>query len=793
MSNNIIENEFLRLRKLVIEKEFKNMNDMQKKCVFTINGPVLVLAGAGSGKTTVLINRIVNMIKFGNAYNSSEIQHDIDEEDIEELNNFLNNDEVELSFDIIHKMSVDSVKPWNILAVTFTNKAANELKTRLYNVFGDAGKDVFASTFHSMCLNILRRNADKIGFSNSFTIYDPEDCKKVIKECLEDLKIDNDLIPIKQISSKISNAKNKMILSDEYVPNNSFDPKEKVIADVYKLYQRKLKLADAMDFDDLLVYTVILLKNNQDVLTYYRNKFQYVMIDEYQDTNLVQDQIVNLLVSEHKNICIVGDDDQSIYKFRGANIENIMNFEKKYKETRLIRLEQNYRSTKTILEAANCVIGNNLKRKGKTLWTQNSNGEKISVYNASDEYGEANYIANTINNEVEAGKKFSDFAILYRLNAQSNTIERVFTRTGIPYKIIGGLRFYDHKEIKDIMAYLQLISNHNDSVRLKRIINYPKRGIGKKTISIVEEIAENQEISMFEVMEKANEFSELKKAASKLIEFTNLISYLSNSQLKASELYNLLLEKVDFLQELREEKDNSETRIENVMELLSNIKTYEEENKENASLSGFLEEVSLLSDIDKYNESADYVVLMTVHSSKGLEFPVVFLPGFEDGIFPSRMSMNNEENLEEERRLAYVAITRAKEKLIILHAEKRTIFGCETKNQSSKFLNEIPDKLLKLLGNQKILDRCSDNVKLKHNKNDNSRDRNIVSSRTIGIHFTNNVYDNVEVGDRISHKIFGEGLVVDVQKTANDALLEIKFDSGATKKLLRNTAKVRKI
>ena len=691
-------NKFLELRKKIIEKDFARMNDKQKQAIFTVNGPLLILAGAGSGKTTVLVNRIANIIKYGNAYNDVFIPEFVDEACINKLKIYAQNEDN--STDLPFNLSVDSARPWQILAITFTNKAANELKERLVNMLGEIGNDVWASTFHSTCAKILRQHAEKLGYSNHFTVYDTDDVKRLIKECQQTLNIDDKILSHKSIISAISHAKDNMISHKEYSHQAGNDYRLTQIAKVYNMYQMRLIEADAMDFDDLLFNTVTLFRKCPDVLEYYHDKFHYVMVDEYQDTNKVQYEFIKLICQKRKNLCVVGDDDQSIYKFRGATIENILNFEKTYKDAKIIKLEQNYRSTQNILDAANAVIENNSERKGKKLWTQNNAGEKIHLHTAFNENDEANYIAETILNKVATGANYSDFAILYRMNAQSSNIERTFIKSGISYRIIGGHRFYERKEIRDVIAYLSVINNPNDEVRLRRIINRPKRSIGDKTISKITEIAAQTGQSLLEIIRHADEYSDLLRAALKLKKFANLIDGLieasDNPDFSLHNLYQKVLEDTDYVENINLEKDDVDARIENINELLSNIIKYEQENGDFASLEGFLEEVSLMTDIDNYDNNANAVTLMTMHSAKGLEFPVIFLPGFEEGIFPGTQSIYNPEELEEERRLAYVGITRAKKELYIINAETRMLFGSTSRNKPSRFSLEIPESLLEI-------------------------------------------------------------------------------------------------
>lgn len=787
-------NEFLELRKKIIEKDFAHMNDKQKQAIFTINGPLLVLAGAGSGKTTVLVNRIANIIKYGNAYNDEVVPGFVDEKYIDNLRSYLESEGADLPFPA--GLSVDSAKPWQILAITFTNKAANELKERLVNMLGEAGNDVWSATFHSTCAKILRRHAENLGYSSHFTVYDTDDVKRLVKDCQAALNIDDKILPHKSIIAAISHAKDNMIDYKEYTRQAGNDFRLTQIAKVYSMYQKRLIDADAMDFDDLLFKTVLLFKKFPEILAHYQEKFRYVMVDEYQDTNKVQYEFIKLICEKRKNLCVVGDDDQSIYKFRGATIENILNFEKTYRGTKIIKLEQNYRSTQNILDAANAVIENNSERKGKKLWTKNDAGEKIHVHTSFNESDEANYIAETILNKVAEGTDYADFAILYRMNAQSSNIERTFIKSGIPYRIIGGHRFYERKEIRDMIAYLSVINNPNDEIRLRRIINRPKRSIGDKTISKITEISAQTGQSMLDVIRHADEYSDLLRAALKLKKFArlidNFIEIANNPDFSLHYLYQKILDDTDYIGSIKMEKDDVDARIENVNELSSNIIKYEKENGDAASLGGFLEEVSLMTDIDNYDNNANAVTLMTIHSAKGLEFPVIFLPGFEEGIFPGNQAIYNPEELEEERRLAYVAITRAKQNLYIVNAETRLLFGCTTRNKPSRFTCEIPEELVEKTENKRIVQKMFNDIKLLNSRQP-VKSTMFASARTFN-HIEKPEYkvNSFVAGDVVMHKVFGKGSVLVVKPMGNDMLLEINFDKIGIKKLMANYAKLEK-
>ncbi len=636
----IDKDSLLALRRQVMEKEFSKMNDMQRKAVFHTQGALLILAGAGSGKTTVIVNRIANMIKFGSAYNSDETADDFTDEEVVQMQSYVRGEIPEISAAAARKLAVRPVQPWNILAITFTNKAAGELKDRI-SARVPQGRDVWAATFHSTCARILRRYGDRLGYTRSFTIYDTDDQKRLVKECQKQLNIDDKILSHKSIIAEISQSKDAMLSPQEYAKLAGYDNRKVTIAKVYALYQERLLSGDAMDFDDLLMNTVRLFEKNPDVLDYYQEKFRYIMVDEYQDTNRVQYEFVSMLARKYNNICVVGDDDQSIYKFRGATIENILSFEKSFKDAAVIRLEQNYRSTQNILSAANSVIKHNEERKGKTLWTKNGEGAKVHVHTVRTEREEASFIADTILNGVAGGRAYSDYAVLYRMNAQSNTIEQSLARSGVPHRIIGGHRFYDREHIKDMTSYLQVINNPHDNIRLRRIINKPKRLIGEATVNKAAQIAAAQGVSIYEVISRAEEYDALRKTAGKLMDFVALIDGFANmlDTMKLSEVYSRIISDIRYEDYLKKEKDDAAQRIEDIEELKSNIVKYEEENPDDASLYGFLEEISLITDIDNYDEEADCVVLMTMHSAKGLEFPVVFIPGMEDGIFPGIQSM----------------------------------------------------------------------------------------------------------------------------------------------------------
>ncbi len=802
-------NKLSKLRNQLIENEFSKMNNMQREAVFTTKGPVLILAGAGSGKTTVLVNRIANIVSWGNAYNSTYFKEDLTDEEIAEIENAANN-KTELNQNLKKKLYLNPAKPWQILAITFTNKAAGELKDRIIARVPEAS-DIWASTFHSTCARILRRYGDRLGYTNKFTVYDSDDQKRQMKEILKSMNIDEKILPHRSVLTEISRAKDQLKGPEEFKKETYNDSRRITIAKAYAVYAERLKNSDAMDFDDLIYNTVKLFQENSDVLEYYQNLFKYIMVDEYQDTNMAQYKLISMLAEKNRNICVVGDDDQSIYKFRGATIENILSFEENYPDGKVIRLEQNYRSTQTILDAANGVIAHNEERKGKTLWTDNPKGDKIVIHTASSERDEAKYITEKILDEVEKGRKFSDFAVLYRTNAQSNIIEQHMTRGGIPHRLIGGHRFYDREEIKDMTSYLQVISNPSDNIRLRRIINKPKRSIGAATVEKASEIASVLGESLYYVISHAEEYEPLKRAVSKLKDFTNLIDslieYAENEDTTICQLYNEILERTDYVESLKKEKEDSESRIENINELMTNIKNYEDDNPEDASLSGFLEDIALLSDIDNYDSDADSVVLMTLHSAKGLEFPVVFIPGAEDGIFPGMQSIMNPNELQEERRLAYVGITRAKEKLYIIHAQERMLYGSTSHNMLSRFINEIPKELAEITSavvqtSFTSPNRTSTGASYRSNKSSSGSGVYLSNTFAKANSFANRTYQaptstkpsaTYKAGDQVMHKAFGKGLVVSATTMANDTLLEIAFDKVGTKKLMANFAKLEKI
>ena len=695
--NEQLMQRFLQARSVYISGEFAKLNEMQRQAVMTTEGPLLLLAGAGSGKTTVLINRVANLMRFGKASDCDLIPDFVTEEDVA----FLESLEAPISegdrarADFL--CAVEPVAPWSILAITFTNKAAGELKERLEAMLGPESQNVWAMTFHSACCRILRRDADRLGYTSHFTIYDTADSERIMKDIIKNMGLDDKTFPAKYVLAIISKEKDHMTtpgdLMDRAMDNGDFRMQK--IAQCYEKYQQTLKDNDAVDFDDIILLTVRLLQENDAIRTFYQRKFKYVLVDEYQDTNHLQYLLTSLLAGGYENICVVGDDDQSIYRFRGATIENILDFEKQYRGARVIRLEQNYRSTQSILNAANAVISHNLGRKGKRLWTANGSGDPILVYEASDERAEANFVASRILTASKTGG-FGDHAILYRTNAQSNALEYAFKFNAIPYRIIGGTRFFDRAEIKDMLAYLVVIHNRADDLRLKRIINNPPRGIGAKTVETAERLAQADGKALYDVVSDPYSYGPLEKSANKLMQFVIMLEDLASlldSGMSLPEFYDEVMRRTGYADALEEKPtEENKTRLENVKELRSSILSYCE-NADEPTLAGFLEEIALYTDIEQYNDAEDAVVMMTMHSAKGLEFPHVYLVGFEDGLFPGMRAIGDRDEMEEERRLCYVAITRAKQSLTITHARQRMLYGRTSAAMASRFLREIPEEL----------------------------------------------------------------------------------------------------
>ena len=741
---------------------YDSLNEQQREAVYHTEGPLLILAGAGSGKTRVLTHRIAYLI------------------------------------------GEKGVNPWNILAITFTNKAAGEMRERVDNLVGFGSESVWVSTFHSTCVRILRRYIDRLGYDTNFTIYDADDQKTLMRDVCRVLDIDTKIYKERSLLAAISAAKDEMITPAEYEMNAAGDFGRQKIAKVYWEYERQLKANNALDFDDLLMKTVQLFQTQPDVLENYQERFRYIMVDEYQDTNTVQFKFVSLLASKYQNLCVVGDDDQSIYKFRGANIKNILNFEQEFQNARVIKLEQNYRSTENILNAANAVIRNNRGRKEKTLWTENGEGEKIHFRQFDTAYDEAEFVAEDIEDGVRDGKAYNDYAILYRTNAQSRIFEEKFVAMNIPYKIVGGVNFYARREIKDLLAYLKTIDNGQDDLAVRRIINVPKRGIGLTTINRVQESANSREIGFYEALQGLDLIPGIGRSAAKLDSFVALIEYFKGrvGQESLSDLMKEIIDMTGYIETLEaEDKEDAQSRIENIDELLSKIAAYEEacaDLGQTAELSGFLEEVALVADIDSLDEEQDYVVLMTLHSAKGLEFPHVYLVGMEDGLFPSYMTITSDdaEELEEERRLCYVGITRAEEELTVSCARRRMIRGETQYNKMSRFLKEIPMELMES-GARKIEEDVEIPVQ---NAYQQARQafrqqpfstymakgtKQFVVTKEKGLDYT--------IGDRVRHVKFGEGTVKDITEGGRDYEVTVEFDTAGTKKMFATFARLQKL
>ncbi len=786
-----LNRRFVSAKKALFDKLYGGLNEKQREAIYSVDGPLLVLAGAGSGKTTVLVNRIAHIIKYGKAYESDILPEGFTENDVKMLEDAIQLEPDEIAA-VLSTYSVEPCPPWQILSITFTNKAANEMKERIARVLGDEemAKEVWAGTFHSICVRLLRRFGENIGYARDFSIYDTDDQKKLITTIQKELNIDDKTFPVRSTMNIISRAKDRLMFPDDFDAEAGSDFRLQKISEIYYSYAAKLKAANALDFDDIIMQTVRLLRECKEAREYCQNRFRYVCVDEYQDTNRAQLELTRLLTGRYHNIMVVGDDDQSIYRFRGATIENILEFDKSFESAHIIKLEQNYRSTQNILAAANAVIKHNFGRRGKELWCDKGDGDKIRVKKLQNQNEESKYIINKIIDGVTREKrKYSDFAVLYRMNAQSNNLENFFAKSGIPYRMLGGVRFYERKEIKDIIAYLCVLKNPNDSVRLRRIINEPKRKIGETTIDAVFGIAAAQGISPFEVMENAAGYTALAKSAPRLDDFVKMIRDLraASETVGVPELIKLTCARTGYNDMLLSLGEEGIERLANIGELVNNAVAYETDNPE-ATLEGFLEDVALVSDIDNYDEAADAVVLMTIHSAKGLEFPVVFIPGFEDGIFPSMQSAMDPEELEEERRLAYVAITRAKERLYCVHVRERMIFGKTQFNPRSRFVDEIPEELVDL----GYIPKNESEQTTKSKKPVISREffKKADLASDIGRSATS---EHFEVGDRVSHYNFGEGEIISAKQMGADIMYEIVFDTTGTKKLMATYAKLKKI
>ena len=814
-----LERRFIQARHDAIATEYSNLNPCQRQGVLATEGPLLLLAGAGSGKTTVLIHRVANLLRFGRGSDTDEIPIPISEDEVQFLEQYAAAPDAAQRPLMEYLCAVEPARPWEVLAITFTNKAANELKERLGRMLGEeVAADVWASTFHSACVRILRRDIDRLGFDRSFTIYDSDDSKRVIKDIIKELELEEKSFPPREVQTIISRAKNDMQTPEDFAEQGKAinDWRKIRMGKVYSLYNKKLRDANALDFDDLLWHTVRLLETAGDVREYYQRKFRYILIDEYQDTNALQYRLAALLTNQEKNICVVGDDDQSIYRFRGADITNILSFERQFRGARVIRLEQNYRSTQNILDAANAVIRHNQGRKGKTLWTENGRGELVTVKTTYNESDEANFVLGQIMMYYRRGGNWGDCAVLYRTNAQSNAMEYACKRNGVPYKIYGGLKFFDRAEVKDMLAYLCVINNPADDLRLRRIINVPARKIGAATVDKAQLIAARYGLTLYDVLRRAEEFPELKSSAAKLKHFTDMIEEMRRRlpDCPLPEFYDYVCERSGYAPALREKDDvESRGRLENVQELKSSILTYLE-NAEGTepSLSGFLDEIALYTDLDSRADGDNCVTMMTMHAAKGLEFPQVFVVGMEEGLFPGNRAMGDGAEMEEERRLCYVAMTRAREKLTLTNARQRTLYGRTTPCMPSRFLNEIPEE------NMEWLSKPQPRSESWEERDSDYGDRGYGSYGGYGQRSAAPVVTRrepaepkagalrsaagaskaapkaaaprmqIQAGETVEHDAFGRGLVLSVRTMGGDALVEVAFDSVGTKKLMLKMA-----
>ena len=814
-----LERRFIQARHDAIATEYSNLNPCQRQGVLATEGPLLLLAGAGSGKTTVLIHRVANLLRFGRGSDTDEIPIPITEDEVQFLEQYAAAPDAAQRPLMEYLCAVEPARPWEVLAITFTNKAANELKERLGRMLGEeVAADVWASTFHSACVRILRRDIDRLGFDRSFTIYDSDDSKRVIKDIIKELELEEKSFPPREVQTIISRAKNDMQTPEDFAEQGKAinDWRKIRMGKVYSLYNKKLRDANALDFDDLLWHTVRLLETAGDVREYYQRKFRYILIDEYQDTNALQYRLAALLTNQAKNICVVGDDDQSIYRFRGADITNILSFERQFRGARVIRLEQNYRSTQNILDAANAVIRHNQGRKGKTLWTENGRGELVTVKTTYNESDEANFVLGQIMMYYRRGGNWGDCTVLYRTNAQSNAMEYACKRNGVPYKIYGGLKFFDRAEVKDMLAYLCVINNLTDDLRLRRIINVPARKIGAATVDKAQLIAARYGLTLYDVLCRAEEFPELKSSAAKLKPFTDMIEEMRRRlpDCPLPEFYDYVCERSGYAPALREKDDvESRGRLENVQELKSSILTYLE-NAEGTepSLSGFLDEIALYTDLDSRADGDNCVTMMTMHAAKGLEFPQVFVVGMEEGLFPGNRAMGDGAEMEEERRLCYVAMTRAREKLTLTNARQRTLYGRTTPCMPSRFLNEIPEE------NMEWLSKPQPRSESWEERDSDYGDRGYGSYGGYGQRSAAPVVTRrepaepkagalrsaagaskaapkaaaprmqIQAGETVEHDAFGRGLVLSVRAMGGDALVEVAFDSVGTKKLMLKMA-----
>ena len=811
-----LERRFIQARHDAIATEYSNLNPCQRQGVLATEGPLLLLAGAGSGKTTVLIHRVANLLRFGRGSDTDEIPIPISEDEVQFLEQYAAAPDVAQRPLMEYLCAVEPARPWAVLAITFTNKAANELKERLGRMLGEeVAADVWASTFHSACVRILRRDIDRLGFDRSFTIYDSDDSKRVIKDIIKELELEEKSFPPREVQTIISRAKNDMQTPEDFAEQGKAinDWRKIRMGKVYSLYNKKLRDANALDFDDLLWHTVRLLETAGDVREYYQRKFRYILIDEYQDTNALQYRLAALLTNQAKNICVVGDDDQSIYRFRGADITNILSFERQFRGARVIRLEQNYRSTQNILDAANAVIRHNQGRKGKTLWTENGRGELVTVKTTYNESDEANFVLGQIMMYYRRGGNWGDCAVLYRTNAQSNAMEYTCKRNGVPYKIYGGLKFFDRAEVKDMLAYLCVINNPTDDLRLRRIINVPARKIGAATVDKAQLIAARYGLTLYDVLCRAEEFPELKSSAAKLKPFTDMIEEMRRRlpDCPLPEFYDYVCERSGYAPALREKDDvESRGRLENVQELKSSILTYLE-NAEGTepSLSGFLDEIALYTDLDSRADGDNCVTMMTMHAAKGLEFPQVFVVGMEEGLFPGNRAMGDGAEMEEERRLCYVAMTRAREKLTLTNARQRTLYGRTTPCMPSRFLNEIPEENMEWLSkpqprSESWEERDSDYGDRGYGGYGQRSAAPVVTRREPAEPKAGALRSaagaskaapkaaaprmQIQAGETVEHDAFGRGLVLSVRAMGGDALVEVAFDSVGTKKLMLKMA-----
>lgn len=778
--------EFIELRKKYIEQRFSFLNPAQREAALYADGPLLILAGAGSGKTTVIVNRISALLRFGSAYHSSEVYAAPAPELCFRLKAAVEGG-IPLTAQDESCLKVGRIMPWNILAITFTNKAAGEMKQRISNMV-EGGEDVHASTFHSACVRILRRDIDRLGFPKDFTIYDTDDSVRILKQIYKDNNLDDKLLPIKPMLGAIGRIKDEMLSPEEFAAR-PLDFKQKAVSGVYRAYQRALFNNGALDFDDLIFFTVRLLSTSPDLLERYNERYRYIMVDEYQDTSVVQSQLVKLLAGERKNVCVVGDDDQSIYRFRGATIENILGFETHFPGAHTIRLEQNYRSTEKILDAANDVISHNFARKGKTLWTDKDGGAPVVAYLADDEREEAAYVAGKITEAVTAGSSLGECAVLYRMNAQSNSIENYFARAGIPYKVVGGTRFFDRAEIKDILAYMSVISNPADNLRLKRIINRPARKIGESTVLSIERVAYGLGVTMLEVIKSADDYPELQRAAKAIKQFSDIIDRLEKSfeQNSLADFTKDVIKETGYEASLIALGEEGETKLQNVQELVSSVASYCEEAEE-PNLNDFLEQVALVSDLDNYDSESDRVTLMTLHSAKGLEFDNVFIIGLEEGIFPSEQSRFDSSAVEEERRLMYVGVTRARKRLFLISAGERMLYGQTRRSRISRFVDEIDAAHKEVAGTEQR--RAPVRQQRPHNPEVRLNTGFSVHKPGAPAKASNETF---VPGDRVHHNVFGDGTVVNAVPMGGDVLLTIDFDVKGRKKTMQNYAPMKKI